>query len=158
LSGPAASAIPRPILVRLTPKVIAAGKRVQQTVQHPIPQPDEIPPMIAFRVLLVSIVVVVLVYTGLVGATQGWNFLPIFFLDIFATNWPGQFNLDFSCLLLLSGLWLAWRHQYSSLGIALGLLALVGGSPLLCTYLFITSIAAKGDVKVLLLGRKRADA
>jgi hypothetical protein len=114
--------------------------------------------MIAFRVLLVSIFALVLAYTGLVASAKGWNFLPVFFHDIFAVNWPGQFNLDFSCLLLLSGLWLAWRHQYSPLGIALGMLALVGGSPLLCTYLFIASIQAKGDVKVLLLGSDRAGA
>jgi hypothetical protein len=114
--------------------------------------------MLALRVLLASIVGIVLVYTGIVGATQGWNFMPVFFEDIFAMRWPGQFNLDFSCLLLLSGLWLAWRHQFSSLGIALGFLALVGGAPLLCTYLFITSIQAKGDVKVLLLGKARAEA
>jgi len=114
--------------------------------------------MLAFRVLLASIVGIVLVYTGLVGATQGWNFMAVFFQDIIAMSWPGQFNLDFSCLLILSGLWLAWRHQYSALGLGLGVLALVGGSPLLCTYLLIASIRAKGDMKVLLLGMARADA
>jgi hypothetical protein len=114
--------------------------------------------MLALRVLLALIVCIVLVYTGLVGATQGWDFMPVFFRDIVAMTWPGQFNLDFSCLLLLSGLWLAWRHQFSPPGIALGLLALVGGSPLLCAYLFIASIQAKGDVKVLLLGKDRAAA
>jgi len=114
--------------------------------------------MLAFRVLLASIVGIVLVYTGLVGATQGWNFMAVFFQDIIAMSWPGQFNLDFSCLLILSGLWLAWRHQYSALGLGLGVLALVGGSPLLCTYLLIASIRAKGDMKVLLLGKARADA
>ena len=114
--------------------------------------------MLAFRVLLASIVGIVLVYTGLVGATQGWNFMAVFFQDIIAMSWPGQFNLDFSCLLILSGLWLAWRHQFSALGAALGVLALVGGSPLLCTYLLIASIRAKGDMKVLLLGKARADA
>ena len=114
--------------------------------------------MIAFRVLLASIVGIVLVYTGLVGATQGWSFMPVFFQDIIAMTWPGQFNLDFSCLLILSGLWLAWRHQFSALGLGLGVLALMGGSPLLCTYLLIASIHAKGDMKVLLLGKARADA
>jgi hypothetical protein len=114
--------------------------------------------MIAFRVLLALIVGIVLVYTGLVGHTQGWNFMQVYFHDIIAMTWPGQLNLDFSCLLILSGLWLAWRHQFSVLGITLGLLALVGGSPLLCTYLLIASVQAKGDVKVLLLGRARADA
>lgn len=43
------------------------------------------------------------------GALRGWNFMPVFFRDIIALTWPGQFNLDFSCLLSLSGLWLAWR-------------------------------------------------
>ncbi len=114
--------------------------------------------MMAFRVLLASIVGIVLVYTGLVGTTHGWNFMPVFFQDIFAMTWSGQFNLDFSCLLILSGLWLAWRHQFSTLGVALAVLALVGGSPLLCTYLLIASIKAKGDVKVLLLGSARAGA
>jgi hypothetical protein len=114
--------------------------------------------MIAFRVLLALIVGIVLVYTDLVGHTQGWNFMQVFFHDVTAMTWPGQFNVDFSCLLILSGLWLAWRHQFSVLGITLGLLALVGGSPLLCTYLLIASIQAKGDVKVLLLGRDRAHA
>ena len=68
--------------------------------------------MIAFRVLLASIVGMVLVYTGLVGATQGWNFMPVFFEDIIAMTWPGQFNLDFSCLLILSGLWLACATSF----------------------------------------------
>jgi hypothetical protein len=112
--------------------------------------------MFAFRVLLAAVVGVVLVYTGLVGSAQGWNFMPVFFEAIFAMTWAGQFNLDFSCLLLLSGLWLAWRHRFSPAGIALGLLALVGGSPLLCTYLLIGSLQANGNMEVLLLGKARA--
>jgi len=114
--------------------------------------------MLAFRVLLASMAGTALVYTGVVGATQGWNFMPVFFMDIFAMKWPGQFNLDFSCLLLLSGLWLAWRHQFSPSGIALGLLALLGGAPLLSAYLFVASIQSRGDVKMLLLGKARAQA
>jgi hypothetical protein len=114
--------------------------------------------MFAFRLLLVSIVGIVVVYTGFVGATQGWNFMSVFFRDIVAMTWPGQFNLDFSCFLLLSGLWLAWRHHFSPSGLALGFAALFGGSPLLATYLFVASIQAKGNVEVLLLGKVRAAA
>lgn len=105
---------------------------------------------------MVSIVVVVLAYTGIVGATKGWNFMPVFFRDIVAMTWPGQFNLDFGCFLLLSGLWLAWRHHFSAWGLALGFAALFGGSPLVASYLFVASIQAKGDVRVLLLGSARA--
>jgi len=28
-------------------------------------------------------------------------------------QWPGQFNLDFMCMLLLAGLWVSWRHRFS---------------------------------------------
>jgi hypothetical protein len=98
----------------------------------------------------------VLVYTGMVGAAHGWNFAPVFFGDIAAVSWAGQFNVDFSCLLLLSGLWMAWRHQFSALGLVLGVLALVGGTPLLASYLLIVSVQCRGDVKAMLLGQARA--
>jgi len=114
--------------------------------------------MLAFRVLLVSLIGIVIAYTGIVVGTQGWDFGSVFFDAILAMKWPGQFNLDFSCLLLLAGLWLAWRHHFSALGVALGLLVLVGGTPLLCTYLLVASVHAAGDAKVLLLGTSRAAA
>lgn len=112
--------------------------------------------MPAFRCLLVLMIGVVLVYTGLVGTMHGWNLLPIFFGDIAAMNWPGQFNLDFSCLLVFSGLWLAWRNHFSPAAIALGLLGAVGGTLVLAPYLLFASLQAKGDVRVLLLGKVRA--
>ncbi|CAN5900354.1 hypothetical protein BH11PSE8_BH11PSE8_40240 [soil metagenome] len=112
--------------------------------------------MFAFRVLLVAIVATVLVYTGIVIAAEGFGFMAVFFGDILAMKWPGQFNLDFSCLLLLSGLWVAWRHQFSLRGLGLGLAALLAGSPFLSVYLLVASLRAKGDMKVLLLGPARA--
>lgn len=112
--------------------------------------------MLAFRALLVLMIGVVLVYTGVVGATHGWNLAPIFFGDMVALNWAGQFNLDFSCLLVLSGLWLAWRNHFSAAGLVLGLLGAVGGSLILAPYLLFASVQARGDVKVLLLGKVRA--
>lgn len=83
--------------------------------------------MVAFRTLVVLLFTAVLVYTGVVGTTHGWSLLPVFLGDIAAMNWPGQFNLDFACLLILSGLWVAWRHRFSPFGLVLGLLATVGG-------------------------------
>lgn len=68
----------------------------------------------------------------------------------------GQFNLDFSCLLVFSGLRLAWRNHFSPAGIALGLLGSVGGTLVLAPYLLFASLQAKGDVRVLLLGKLRA--
>ena len=53
--------------------------------------------------------------------------MPIFFGDMAKFTWPGQFNLDFTTFLMLSGLWVAWRHHFSASGLILGAIAVVGG-------------------------------
>ena len=68
-------------------------------------------------------------------------------------SWAGQFNLDFMFMLLFSAIWVMWRHHYSLSGIALGVVAFLGGAPFLCIYLLIQSFQAEGDVRVMLLGR-----
>lgn len=114
--------------------------------------------MNALRALLVLMIVVLLAYTGVVGQAHGWNLLPVFFGDIGAMTWPGQFNLDFLCLLMFSGLWLAWRHDFTLGGLALGLCGLVGGTIVLAPYLLFMTFRTRGDVRVLLLGTRRARA
>lgn len=111
--------------------------------------------MTAFRVLLVAIFVVIAGYTAVVIANHGMGLLPVFFGDMAKMAWPGQFNLDFMCMLALSGLWVAWRHRFSGAGIALGLLAFFGGALFLSAYLLVASARAGGDVKELLLGTGR---
>jgi hypothetical protein len=110
----------------------------------------------AFRVYLAIAFACLGTYTAIVGLAHGWNLMPVFFGDIAALTWPGQFNCDFSSFLALSGLWLAWRHQFSPGGIALGVLGVFAGMMLLAPYLFFASLKANGDVKVLLLGKARA--
>ena len=111
-----------------------------------------------FRVLLVVLFTCVVAYTAVVVADHGFGLFPIFFGDIAKMGWPGQFNVDFSSFLVLSGFWLAWRNQFSAAGIALGVLGFFGGAPVLTAYLFFASLRAKGDVKELLLGTARAGA
>ena len=112
--------------------------------------------MRAFRIFLVMIIIGIVSMTGVVGFKHGWNLLPIFFGDMVSLTWPGQFNFDFMCFLLLSGLWLAWRHHFSPGGILLGLAGVFGGIMLLAPYLLVASYRADGDIKVLLLGTGRA--
>ena len=112
--------------------------------------------MRAFRLFLVVVIIGILGVTGAVGFRHGWNLLPIFFGDMVALTWPGQFNFDFMCFLLLSGLWLAWRHHFSSGGLVLGLAGVFGGIMLLAPYLLVASYKANGNVAVLLLGKRRA--
>ena len=112
--------------------------------------------MIAFRGFLIAMFVVIVGYTLVVASNHGMNLLPVFFGDMAAMQWPGQFNLDFMCMLTLSGLWVAWRHGFGGAGLALGLVALFGGALFLSAYLLVESYRCGGDVEKLLLGRRRA--
>ena len=111
--------------------------------------------MPAFRVLLVALWAIIVAYTAIVIANHGLGLLPVFFNDMAAMAWPGQFNLDFMSLLTLAGLWVAWRHQFSAAGLALGVLAFFGGGMFLTAYLLILSVQAAGDMKEVLLGKAR---
>ena len=114
--------------------------------------------MLLFRILLVLILVVLSGYTAIVISSHGWNLLPIFFGDMALVGWPGQFNMDFMGFLILSALWTTWRHHFSPLGLALGLVAFFGGMVFLTTYLLTASYQVKGDFRALLLGAQRASA
>lgn len=111
--------------------------------------------MVGFRGLLVTIFGVLLVYTAVTIANHGWNLLPIFFGDMATMAWPGQFNLDFMFMLMLSGLWVAWRHRFSAAGLALGAVAVFGGALFLSVYLLVVSLRANGDMREVLLGESR---
>jgi hypothetical protein len=111
--------------------------------------------MTLFRLLLVMIFTTITLYTGVVVAHHGLNLLPVFFGDMAGLAWPGQFNLDFMCMLALSGLWVAWRHRFSGAGIALGIVAFFGGALFLSAYLLVESVRTRGDVEALLLGQRR---
>ena len=110
--------------------------------------------MAAFRILLVLILVAIAGYTAIVVANHGMDLLSVFFGDMAKMGWAGQFNLDFMCMLTLSALWVAWRHQFSGPGLTLGLLAFFGGALFLSVYLLVVSSQVDGDVKALLLGSR----
>ena len=111
--------------------------------------------MNAFRMFLVAVFVVIAGYTLVVVTSHGLNLLPVFFGDMTRMQWPGQFNLDFMCMLLLAGLWVSWRHRFSVAGVVLGLVAVLGGALFLSAYLLVESFRTKGDMRRLLLGAGR---
>lgn len=112
--------------------------------------------MTLLRMFSAVFLIVLAVYTGIVIANHGANLVPVFFGDMAAIAWPGQFNLDFMCFLLLSGLWISWRHEYSLVGWLLTPLAMTGGMLFLSIYLLVMSFRVNGDLKVLLIGEGRA--
>ena len=112
--------------------------------------------MSQFRTLLAVLFTCIVAYTAVVITNHGFGLFGIFFGDIATMGWPGQFNVDFMSLLMLSGLWVAWRHNFSGAGLALGVLALFGGGLFLTAYLLVMIAQARGDVAELLLGKARA--
>lgn len=109
-----------------------------------------------FRLFLLVCLAAIASYTSIVIAHHGWNLFPLFFGDIAEMTWRGQFNVDFTGFLALSAIWVAWRHQLSPAGLALGLIAFLGGMLFLSIYLLIHTARSRGDIKTLLLGEARA--
>lgn len=112
--------------------------------------------MTLFRLMLATMMVVLIGYTAAVIGAHGWGLLPIFFGDIAAMGWPGQFNLDFSFMLNLAIVWILWRHGFSPAGFALALLVPLGGSAYISLYLLVMSFRVGGDTRRLMLGDARA--
>jgi len=109
-----------------------------------------------FRIFLIIALVSIVAYTLVVASHHGWNLIPLFFDEIGRMTWQGQFNVDFSFFLLLSGLWIAWRDRFSPASIILGIVGVFGGMLFLSVYLLVLSVQARGDIAAVLLGRRSA--
>ena len=106
--------------------------------------------MLLIRALCLVIFISLSVYTAPILLAEP-NSFPAFFGAIAGGGWQGQFNLDFAFMLTLSGLFVSWRHRFTAAGLALGLLAFLGGAMFLSVYLFVQSFRCK-DVRTLLVG------
>eukprot|EP01120_Amphizonella_sp_Union-15-10_P011102 TRINITY_DN461_c0_g1_i1.p1 TRINITY_DN461_c0_g1~~TRINITY_DN461_c0_g1_i1.p1 ORF type:complete len:120 (+),score=6.95 TRINITY_DN461_c0_g1_i1:144-503(+) len=107
--------------------------------------------MTALQLFLFSLFTIVSVYTGVVIRNHGLGLFPVYFGDMVAMNWRGQFNTDFSCFLLLSGAWTSWKNNYGIFGLSLGVVAVFGGAVFLLPYLLYLTSACNGDMKKVFL-------
>lgn len=110
--------------------------------------------MNAFRAFLIAFVIALSAYTAVTIAGHGWNLLPIFFGDMVAMTWAGQFNFDFMGFLALSALWTIWRNRFTPQAFGLGMLAFFGGMMFLSIYLLLLSFRHEGDMQEILMGKK----
>ncbi|MEO0484709.1 MAG: hypothetical protein AAF092_02220 [Pseudomonadota bacterium] len=108
--------------------------------------------MTRFRILLIAFTVTILAFTVAAVATEGLNLLPHFIGPILAMTWQGQFNVDFTCYLILSGLWMAWRGGFTRGSITLGLLAPPLGILFFAPYLVYLIAKTEGDAQKLMMG------
>ena len=108
--------------------------------------------MPTFRLLLIAMTGVIVAFTLAAISNEGLNLMPHFFYPVFAATWQGQFNVDFTSYLILSGVWMAWRGGFTRGSIALGVLAPPLGMLFLAPYLVYLVGTSGGDPKRLLLG------
>ena len=108
--------------------------------------------MSTFRITLIVMTIVILAMTLAAVSNEGFNLLPPFLSPVFAMNWQGQFNVDFTTYLILSGIWMAWRGGFTGGSIAWGLLAPPLGILFFAPYLIYLIGATGGDPRKLLLG------
>jgi len=106
------------------------------------------------RFLLFIQAAVLIFYSVIVVANEGWDFVSVALQNTADFSWSGQFGLDFTCYLMLSGLWVAWRGKFTASSIALGLVVMLLGiivfAPTVLYFLFQTD----GDIQKMLLGKR----
>jgi hypothetical protein len=104
--------------------------------------------------LLILQTLAILVYTGFAIKKEGWVLFKIFTNNLLALNWNGQFNLDFSFYLILSGIWIMWRNKFTTYSILLSTIAMIAGIMFFAPYLFYLLIKENGDVQKVLTGNR----
>jgi hypothetical protein len=116
------------------------------------PEPRRKTSMTGFRYILIGMTMLIVLFTVAAIADGGIDLITPFLTPILALNWQGQFNIDFSCYLVLSGIWMAWRGGFSSGSIALGVVTPPLGILFFAPYLLYLVGKTKGDPRRLLLG------
>ncbi len=107
---------------------------------------------IALKAILAIQIVAIYIYTIIVFSNEGTNYIDVYFGDIAAFNWSGQFNLDFSYYLIFSACWIMWRNRFSVFSIILGLIAATNGMVVFAPYLLYLLFKENGDIKKVLTG------
>ena len=108
--------------------------------------------MTFFKVALAAGWLAVLAVTARAVGSMGLGAAGDIFMADFAHPWRAQFNSDFLGHILLMAGWIAWRDRVLAKGLALGLLAIMGGGAFSFGYVLVAAIRAKGDMRRLLLG------
>ena len=110
--------------------------------------------MTNLRNLIIVLFGALTIYTLFSVSIEGPNFIPGFVSDLISLSWKGQVNLDLITFTTLSGLWVAWRHNFSGGGILMGVAVLVGAMMVFAPYLLYVISKSKGDFTVLLMGQR----
>lgn len=108
--------------------------------------------MTKLRFTLLAMTVLIVSLTATAVMNEGFNLVTPFVQPILELSWQGQFNIDFACYLVLSGIWMAWRGGFTGGSVALGVLAPPLGIAFLAPYLIYLIAQSQADPRRLLLG------
>lgn len=95
-----------------------------------------------------------MIYTAYAVKNEGWDLFTIFLSNLTQMGWNGQFNLDFSCYLLLSAIWIMWRNKFSMSSILIGVVAMILGIVFFAPYLLYLVFTEKGNLQKIVTGRE----
>lgn len=109
---------------------------------------------ISIKFLLIVQTLLLIAYTLYVGISEGWIFINVAMNNVQALNWNGQFTLDFSCYLVLSAFWIAWRNKYTASAIFIALVAAILGIVVFAPYLLYLLFKEEGNIQKLLVGNR----
>jgi len=102
--------------------------------------------------LLISQTALLIFYTIIAINNEGANFFAIALSNIQSLTWNGQFSLDFSCYLTLSGLWIMWRNKFTPMFIIVGFAAMILGIVFFAPYLLYLLSKENGNLKKVCIG------
>jgi hypothetical protein len=105
----------------------------------------------ALKILLIAQTIALLIYTIYIVQKEGLTLFQVFTNDIISITWAGQFNLDFTCYLIISGLWIMWRNKFTLKAILFSIVAMIMGFIVFAPYLvYLLTIEKANIVKVLI--------
>lgn len=107
-----------------------------------------------FKSLLIAQTIGLLTYTLFAFQNDSANLFSVYINNILSFNWNGQFNLDFSCYLFLSALWIVWRNKFNISSFIIGIAAMIVGIMVFAPYLLVLLIKEKGDLYRVLVGKR----
>jgi hypothetical protein len=107
-----------------------------------------------FKTLLLVQTIGLLAYTFIAFQKEGAGLFSVFLDNIKSLTWTGQFNLDFLCYLMLSGLWIMWKNNFSGKSILVGAFAMILGIVFFAPYLLWLLYKENGDLRRVLVGDK----
>lgn len=103
---------------------------------------------------LLALQTLVMIGYSFVAMRSGENLFEIFFRSMLNGDWAGQFNVDFLCYLILSGIWIMWRGNFRPLSIAIGSVASILGMVFFAPYLMWLTYIHRGDWQKILMGER----